>query len=527
MLIMGVHSIGHDSAVSFVENGKLIWSIETERLSRVKHDGKIQTTLDYLKEHKADLLQRVDVVSFSTHVSNKVAKIDDFETLNQGIDQHNFYFESKTLITGKSVKCFVVAHEMCHAMVGFQYAKPAEKQLCFVNEGRGHFSRNCVVRRDGKQLTITHCNELPWFGSGMGWTSLAVMMGIEKSPSAAGKVMGMAAYGEYEPRYAEMILAAPHNLYDYSVVERPKFLAKLFKQYIGQPTFKVKANLAATLQQLFAQTVVEHVSHIVTDEDLSVSMSGGCALNLMVNTLLWQRYGERYSVPPVCNDSGQSLGAAIFAQLQLKGHLLEPVSVYSCGESYTVERDWLEKQGFIVEDYTAQKLAKYLHNHEVVAWYQGKSEMGPRALGNRSLFASCQAHGMKDRLNHMVKSREWYRPLAAIVAEESLAKITNDIFPSKYMLFNYDIDSDLIPEATHVDGTSRLQIVSSTDNAKVHELLLAYEKFSGVGALINTSLNGRGKPICLTPEDVINDFADRDVDVYVFGDLIARRGHFV
>lgn len=139
MLIMGVHSIGHDSAVSFVENGELIWSIETERLSRVKHDGKIQTTLDYLKEHKADLLQRVDVVSFSTHVSNKVAKIDDFETLNQGIDQHNFYFESKTLITGKSVKCFVVAHEMCHAMVGFQYAKPAENSCVLLMKGGGIF----------------------------------------------------------------------------------------------------------------------------------------------------------------------------------------------------------------------------------------------------------------------------------------------------------------------------------------------------------------------------------------------------
>jgi len=152
----------------------------------------------------------------------------------------------------------------------------------------------------------------------------------------------------------------------------------------------------------------------------------------------------------------------------------------------------------------------------------GQGELGPRALGNRSLLGSPVVSGMKQRMSERIKHREWFRPLAPVMRMERFREVFKTDLASPHMLFSYDAVHANIPEAIHVDGTARIQTLASKDNLQLYELLSEFEKRTGIAALINTSLNQKGRAIAQTSNDVLDDFLDSDVDLFVFGGIMAE-----
>ena len=168
-------------------------------------------------------------------------------------------------------------------------------------------------------------------------------------------------------------------------------------------------------------------------------------------------------------------------------------------------------------------VAELLANDAIVGWFQGRSEFGPRALGNRSILANPCAEHMKDTLNQKIKFREWFRPFAPVVLEECARDYFDLAQPSPHMVIASPVTRTGLPAVTHVDNTARLQTVNHEQNTRLHDLLQAWRDQSGVPVLLNTSLNIKGEPIVESPEDAIDTFKRSELDCLVLGNVVAQR----
>ena len=260
--------------------------------------------------------------------------------------------------------------------------------------------------------------------------------------------------------------------------------------------------------------------HLIEDlpaNSENLCLSGGTFLNCPANSLILKesRFKKIHHFPG-CGDSGIGIGAALFAAHHIfdqPRHEYKPHEICYLGKEYKQERGI---------DY--EYIAKRISEGAIVAWMNGRSEFGPRALGNRSLLADPRDQHNRDRLNHVIKQREWYRPFAPIVLEESYQEWFDFDVPSPFMLYTAQVKRPQeIPAITHVDGSSRFQTVTKEGNIHIYKLIKEFEKITGVPILINTSLNGKGQPILETPEDGREFFNAVPVDMAIIhGEILER-----
>jgi len=259
-------------------------------------------------------------------------------------------------------------------------------------------------------------------------------------------------------------------------------------------------------------------------------MAGGVALNCVANSRLWREGPfERIWVQPAAGDSGTALGAALHVAAAL-GDDVAPMPGADLGRSWDDEAlaDWLETAGIAFEepDDIADAAAEVLADNGVVAWFQGRSEFGPRALGHRSLLADPRHPENLEKLND-IKGREQFRPVAPMVLAERAAQIFEGPLPSPYMLFTHEVRpgwAERIPAVVHVDGTARIQTVDRGREPLVARMLEAFEARTGVPVVVNTSLNTAGRPMVDDPRDALECFGSSPVDALVIGSFIVRRG---
>jgi hydroxymethyl cephem carbamoyltransferase len=246
---------------------------------------------------------------------------------------------------------------------------------------------------------------------------------------------------------------------------------------------------------------------------LPLLISGGCGLNCEWNTK-WKKSGlfPEIFIPPCANDSGSSIGTAIDAQRFYTNKSKIKWSVYA-GQEFIMDNTNLEDD-FIVMDLNLEFLASLLHQGKIFAWVQGKYEMGPRALGNRSLLASPFNSLTKDRINK-IKERERFRPVAPVCLEEDVGLHFEWSGPSPYMLFFQTVRNKQLEAITHVDGTARVQTVNKDQNFLLHELLAEFRKQSGVGVLCNTSLNYSRRGFINQMRDLVFYSKARGLDGFV------------
>jgi carbamoyltransferase len=243
---------------------------------------------------------------------------------------------------------------------------------------------------------------------------------------------------------------------------------------------------------------------------------------------------ERFFGQPAAGDDGTALGAASLVWHQVLGNARNPGEILlqdaSLGPSITdleikqaiKESDLLFRKSASV----AEEVARLIADGRIVGWYQGRSEFGPRALGNRSILADPRDASMKDKINSKVKFREGFRPFAPAILQERTAEFFECAHPSPFMNLVFPIKAEkqaLIPAVTHVDGTGRLQTETAESNPRFNALIQRFEALTGVPVVLNTSFNIKGEPIVNTPMDAIKTFHSSGIDCLVLGDYVLQR----
>lgn len=524
MKVLSLHSMGHDTGVGYFDDGRLVTAVETERLTRVKHDHRAELALRYVLDQPGVDARDIDLITVSTPVRDRLLRLPDLDRAMAAVTAGAPHYRTTSELLGRRLPCVVVTHEVSHAALAAHHAGYPEGGLVLVNEGRGQVTRSSLFRVEQDQLVWLERDPLPWFGTGFGWTGLGYLFGFGEGPGVAGKVMAVGGYGRPDERVRELLAGL-----DPRISRDQTRAAEVGRWLAGTPWFsggfQPMADVVATMQQMFTESVYQLLARYAgAPARATVALGGGCALNIVANAELRQRLGRDIAIPPACGDAGHLAGAAVYAYQFLLGQRPEPVSVYANGAAEPVERiaGTLRQAGLGPVPYDPRVVATTLAAGGVVALADGPAELGPRALGNRSLLGDPTVPGMRKRMSEQLKQREWFRPLGAVIRADRFRSLLPGALPSPHMLFNFDIPEGWIDQARHVDGTSRLQTVEPHQHRRLYELLGEFERLTGVPALINTSLNGPGQAIALTTADVLADFRARDVDLFVCGDLMAH-----
>ena len=366
--------------------------------------------------------------------------------------------------------------------------------------------------------------------------------------SGPGKMMGMSSYGKAvnDDRYINYLNDSIEFLDNGEFIIKTNgengLIDRLYslKQQITNAKdkeFEHFAALANSAQIIFEKLLIHTLTHLhdVTKTD-NLCFAGGAALNSIANSII-SKYTNFKNVHIVAypGDNGLAIGAALWGYInrvpqsnitrkKLDGSPILLSKNYDNNEILEA----LSNSGLYYEELENELLvtAKHIYEGKVVGWFQGMSEFGPRALGNRSILGNpCDAK-IRDHINFNIKSREWFRPLAPAVLEEK-ADIYFDInCKSEWMQFVAPVKKDfrnILPAITHVDGSARLQTVSLKNNSKFYNLIKEFEKLSGIPILLNTSFNILGKPIVETPKDAIEAFKASNLDIMVLGNILIRK----
>jgi carbamoyltransferase len=527
--VLGVNAVFHDPAAALVVDGDIVAAAEEERFSRRKH-GKPpvafstwelpEQAVRWCLECAEIEPQQLDAVAYSYDPSLAPPTTDVMDELWEGL--RTLYVERAprflaTALPGLDPDVVrFVPHHVAHAASAY-LAAGWRDCATLVLDGRGESASHLAGRVVSGRLEVLAAQRLP-HSLGLVYEELTAHLGFRRA-SDEYKVMAMASYGE--PRFIDALRECMYTTGDGGF----HALAPDWRAFEADD-----ADLAASVQKRLEETLLELASwlHAQTGER-RLAMAGGVALNCVANARLWREGPfEQVWVQPAAGDAGTALGAALHVAAQL-GDRVRPMRTAALGRSWSEEelRSWLTGAGVAFErvDDVAAVVAEELARDGIVAWFQGRSEFGPRALGHRSLLADPRNPQNTERLND-VKGREQFRPVAPMVLEDRAAEIFSGRLPSPHMLFTHDVAPDWqerIPAVVHVDGSARIQTVSAADEPLMARVLMEFEARTGVPVVVNTSLNTAGRPMVDDPRDALECFGSAPIDLLAIGPFVVRR----
>jgi hydroxymethyl cephem carbamoyltransferase len=480
-LIMAVNS-GHDGAVSALREGDLLFSIESEQDSHPRH---LPANAYLLLDAMGKTARAPSVVATSGW--NKGFPFQSATTPYEGISDHLVKVR-RGAIFGRETLFFESTHERSHIFCSYGMSPFPARQPCYALLWEGVIGSFYEI--DASMRITRHGPVLSYPGYKYSFAFDLADPSCEVDSwrlDTAGKLMALRAFSkrtcptEEEKNVIARILSSvePSSANKYRFKDTPYFNCG-----VSNAAFQdLVASLSDALFDVFYRYAEKHLR-----KRYPLLISGGCGLNCEWNSR-WRDSGlfADVFVPPVANDSGSAIGTAIDAQYVLSGRSKIRWSVYS-GPDFVWDSN---AEGFAEQPLDYDYIADLLYHDKVVAWVQGRSEIGPRALGNRSLLASPLRVAMRDRLNG-IKQREWYRPIAPACMEEDAEHLFGLSGNSPFMLYFQPTCATSLEATTHVDGSARVQTISSEQNLPLHTLLSAFRKRSGVGVLCNTSLNRKG-----------------------------------
>lgn len=395
---------------------------------------------------------------------------------------------------------YYIDHHQSHATYALLTSGYKQSDILAI-DGRG-WQFNCIfVDKDGN---ITDISDKVSIG-GL-WNRLSQDIGF--GYLGAGKTMGLSAYGKFNTSIYEMI----HEYMKDPNHKLPKGAREILQNVS-------KEDVACTLQKYTSDLVKKYVFPLKTCDSLCVA--GGVSYNGYINeefTKVW----DNVHVPPAAGDEGQALGTYMHADYILNNNIHIP-TVYA-GVKHSVNTDIFDGYKFEKKPFEeiCTEVADAISNGQIVGWYQGQSESGNRALGNRSILADPREASIKNLINSMVKLREDFRPFAPSVLEEYYKDYFDTNQPSPYMSRIMPVISDAIPGVTHVDGTARIQTVTKEFNKRYYSVIDAFYKKTGIPMLLNTSFNCQ-EPIVESPLDAVNTFKRCGIALLVIDDYIVRK----
>ncbi|MDB3907856.1 hypothetical protein N9355_10330, partial [Crocinitomicaceae bacterium] len=360
------------------------------------------------------------------------------------------------------------------------------------------------------------------------------------------KLMGLAPYGT--PQYVDLIKgnfvtisddgSIELNLKYFKFHQGMRMINARFESKMGKPARKPERNMttfykdvAASIQVVLEEIVLKTAQHVRDRTGKKyLCYGGGVALNCKANQRLMESgIFEDLFIYSASGDAGGALGTALLCANQEANRNIETVPSY-LGKAFDSEeiQETLEAHEVVFTDLDNEALldqtAELLNSGKVIAWFQGRDEMGPRALGNRSILANPGDVTMRDRINEMIKFREQFRPFAPVVLEEHADAYFQNVRNAHEMLFTFTaLNSDRIEACVHKDGSARVQTVNERQNERLHKLISKFQEKSGIPVLINTSFNRRGEPMVHSPEDALRTFFGSGLDVLVLGNFVVRK----
>ncbi|RQG95391.1 carbamoyltransferase family protein [Natrarchaeobius chitinivorans] len=553
----------HDPSAVLFEDGVPVFGIEEERLTRQKHAPETfpMNAIVACLEHRDLELADVDriLLPYDPRLRSRIRshyvrdalraeglarKITALE--RTAIDavrsrlRPTGIVESRLAEIGTPVPPIeLLSHHRCHAASAF-HPSGFEDALVLTIDAKGEFDSTVVWSGHEGGLTRVHTDEHP-NSLGLFYAIVTEYLGYRMF-NGEGKVMGLAAYGEYNSDIDRTLrdlvdVGAEYDVTDLTRRWGTGHGVERLEEAFGRPRTdepgsfdQWEKDLAYTTQKILEEIVLDVVRAYASRVDsTNVALAGGVALNCKLNKRIRElSIVDETFVQPVAHDAGLALGAGWALQRPAD---VDPLSTVYFGPEY--ESDEIEaeletnKIDFArpenVERYVAQRLAE----GALVGWFQGRSELGPRALGARSILADPRSAEWRDRVNRFVKHREQWRPFAPSILEDAAAEFLIDAEPAPFMIDTFDVRPERADELSAVvhpaDGTTRPQTVREDQHPRYYRLLSAFEEITGVPVLLNTSFNDRGEPIVNTPSEAVKDFYGMGLDVLVLEEYVLEK----
>jgi carbamoyltransferase len=542
MRVLGINAIFHDPAAALVVDGRVVAAAEEERFSRRKHGKRpvpfsawelpelaAAWCLEFGGLRPGDL----DAVAYSfdpglCRDSVDLGLADPWDHLRVDYARRAPQFLAAALPGLDPDQVRFVPHHVAHAAsAGLAAPRSAGDAAVLVLDGRGEVASHLGgVYRDGELQTLA-AQQLP-HSLGLLYEELTRHLGFQHS-SDEYKVMALASYGT--PRFLPLLRELVHTTDDGGfTVNRIDWSALAKVRSADAEMTDEHADLAASVQARLEEVMLELARwlHDAAGGPPTLTMAGGTALNCVANArIAAEGPYDRVWVQPAAGDSGTALGAAL--HVARTAGPVAPMTGADLGRGWSDEELEAELRRaalpYTRPDSIAAEAARVLAGNGIVAWYQGRSEYGPRALGHRSLLAHPGDPDTTARMND-VKGREQFRPIAPMVLAERFDEIFDGVYPSPYMLFVHRVRPgwrDRIPAVTHVDGTARVQTVHAGTEPVVAELLTEFERLTGLPVVVNTSLNTAGRPMVDTPREAMELFGSAPVDLLAIGPFAVHR----
>ncbi len=562
MNILGLNYFYHDSTACIVSDGKLIAAIEEERLTRRKHTTEFPklaakrcldmagldfTDVDAVAVSIKPTLNMQDKLLYGLKHAKEAKPFLAQEVQGTRARQKSLKSWHETTWPDKSrrPRIHFVPHHLSHSAGSF-LVSPYETAALLGLDGAGEWATSFLGKGEGREI---ECYNQSFFPHSLGsfYEAVTEYCGF-RSNYDEGKTMGLAPLGDPDVFYkpvSEMVrvdddgsihIDLSYFSYQYWGYRRcaQKFIDTFGPaRKHGEPFEDRHQNVAAAFQRVLEDRALQmcRILHKKT-RCKHIVVAGGVALNSVMNGRIVRESGfDDLYVMPAAGDNGTAIGAAFYVYNVEKGFPRNFVhddpyvgTRYSNDE---IRKTLLEcKLNFERHDNIEAVAAEELRKGSILGWFQGRMEIGPRALGNRSILADPTLPGMKDKINAEVKHREAYRPFAPSVVVEAKDKYFESKVEAPFMLKVCDVVEsarEVIPAITHVDGSARLQTVRKELNPRYHTLISEFGKRSGVPVVLNTSFNVQGEPIVESPFHAIRCFFSTGLDVLVLGNYLVRK----
>ena len=568
--VLGINAYDHDVSACLLRDGAIAYAIAKERITRRKHAaGFFQEAVDYVLEAEGITLDDVDLVVRNSYV----LPVEDLELrlLSIGVpevmeEKERQQAQNHPLHLARSNKVLTISHHLAHAYSAFAMS-PFEQGAIMVVDGVGNYGSdiaepgqltenvNPLAREsesyyafDGSRLetlkkvwlepTRGMLSDEFYFMAGLGALYSRVSSYVFADWNKCGEVMGLAPYGRPDGvkplasmQNGELTVPAWDADFD-----KPWFVERDLN-WEASPSMKYWKDLAWRVQDDTEKVLLARAKWLREKTGAkNLCLAGGVALNCVANGRIAREAGfENIWIQPAAGDDGVAIGCAFYGHLAVHKQPRTYVMDHAfTGVAYTDERVRADSAKRMVRiqatsrksDDICADTAKLLAEGHVIGWFQGRSEFGPRALGNRSILADPRTPQMKEKLNKQVKHRQAFRPFAPVVLAERAHEIFADHRDSPFMLLAEAVRPEWrerIPAVVHVDGTARVQTIRENQNPVLYRLLQAFDRLTGVPVLLNTSFNVKGEPIVETPADAINCFLATGIDYLILHDVVMSK----
>ena len=561
MYILGLSCFYHDSAACLLHDGVPVGAASEQAFSRKKHDSRFPIhAIQWLLSRAGITIDQVEGVAFYDKPIVKFERLllshlatfpRSFPQFVQGMPS---WFASKLRLSkhlkrefGYTGAIIYGQHHLSHAASAF-YCSGWERAAVLTVDGVGEWATASWGIGQDKKLNLIGEIRFP-HSLGLLYSAFTSYLGF-KVNSAEYKVMGLAPYGQ--PNHVDRIKQLIHikddgtfrlDMRHFSFDHGTRMYNKRFEEVMGQPTRPLETgeltqfhkDVARSLQEVVNEVMVALATRVVEETgEERLCLAGGVALNCVANGNILRKAPIReLFVQPAAGDAGGAMGVALWAWHDLLNQeriwKLDDVYLGPGYDTHEIEST-LQRLGAVYQRLPDSELmdqvSRLIDTANVVGWYQGRLEWGPRALGHRSILGDARNPKMRDIINIKIKKREGFRPFAPSVLEEDVGRYFEIDRPSPHMLLVAPVRSDApqaLPSITHVDGSARIQTIRRDQDPRYYDLIKTFKANTGCSVIINTSMNVRGEPIVNTPEDAYRCFMRTDMDAIAMGPFLLHK----